>query len=96
MATIFILTNEWRRNDGDGGHILIGAYTTRELAQVRLAQEKAECLLEDVYRTDRYGDESRVSIESDTPDNFTIEKDDYSSFDTYEVIETPIDELKAD
>lgn len=95
MATIFILTNEWRRAYGDSGYILVGAYTSRELAQARLAQEKDEILLDSEYCNDSYGDESRVSIDSDTPDNFTIEKDNYDSFDIYEVTETPIDVLKA-
>lgn len=93
MQTIFILTNKWRRED-DGGTILIGAYSSRELAEVRLAQEKAECLLEPVY-ANLNDDDYCTTIETDEPSVFTIQRNDYEYFDTYEITETPIDELKA-
>lgn len=91
MVTIFILTNEWRR-DHESGHAIVGAYTSIELARNVFADKVIETKSEHDYDEDYYDD---VVIEEETDDSFTIQCKDWDYYDIYEIIETPIDELNV-
>lgn len=91
MQTIFILTNEWRR-DHESGHIIIGAYSSRELARKAFADKVFDTKNEHDYDEDYYDD---VVIEDETEDSFTIQCNDWDYYDIFTITETPIDELKA-